>query len=335
MKRIFAMLLALSLCLCMPCALAERSESIRIGLDGISAAGRNNVELAASSISGITVPYGELFSFNDIVGPRTETYGFEPAPNGRGYEVTGGGVARCASALYLALDAVRADVEYLDLYSYGADFAQDYVDDPADAIAVDYNSGKDFSFLNFDDSLYIEMWTTDNYLCCSVVLERGDARKSASAWTGFDRDPDAQATIWIDGDDSLYNNILHAASSINDTVVPPGALFSFNEAVGPRTEAHGYEEAVTGRGSEVIGGGVAQVARAIWLAVKNLDDVAIVEKTTYGSRFNQDYVSSSNDAILTDYSGGTDFSFRNTGDEAMTISTYISGDILCCEIHYN
>ena len=331
-KRVLAMLLAL--CLCTPCALAERSKSIRLRLSGISNAGRNNVELAASSISGITVPYGAVFSFNEIVGPRSEAYGYESAPNGRGYEVTGGGVARCASALYLALDAARADVEYLDLHAYGADFSQDYVDDPADAIAVDYGSGMDFAFVNYDDSLYIEMWTTDSYLYCSVTAERGAARKSAM-WSSRSHGPAAAASIWIDGDDSLYNNILHAASSINDTVIPPGALFSFNESVGPRTEDFGYEKAVNGRGSEVIGGGVAQVASAIWLAVKNLDDVAVLEKTTYGSRYNQNYVSSSNDAILTDYSGGTDFSFRNTGDEAMTISTYVSGDTLCCEIYYN
>ena len=335
MKRILAMLLALAMCLCAPCALAERSESIRLSLSGISDAGRNNVELAASSISGVTVPYGAVFSFNEIVGPRSEALGFESAPNGRGYAVPGGGVARCASALYLALDAVRADVEYLGLQSYGSDFAQDYVDDPADAIAVDYNSGLDFSFVNYDDSLCIEMWTTDNYLYCSVALERETVRKSSSGWSSRSRGPAALATIWIDGDAALYNNILHAARSIDDTVVPPGALFSFNESVGPRTEDFGYEKAVNGRGSEVIGGGVAQVASAIWLAVKNLDDVAIVEKTTYGSRYNQDYVSSSNDAILTDYSGGTDFSFRNTGEASMTISTYISGDTLCCEIRYN
>ena len=335
MKRVLAILLTLALCLCAPCALADRSETSRVRLSGISDAGRNNVELAASSISGVTIPYGAAFSFNESVGPRSERYGYESAPNGRDYEVCGGGVARCASVLYLALRAAGADVEYTGLQSYGPDFSQDYVDDPADAIAVDYNAGLDFSFVNYDDSLYIEMWTTDSYLYCSVTLEREAAHRAAPARDGYKRRPAAMSTIWIDGDDNLYNNILHAASSINDTVLPPGALFSFNGTVGPRTEDYGYREAVNGRGSIVVGGGVAQVASAIYMAVKNLDDVAIVEKTTYGSRYNQEYVSSSNDAILTDYAGGTDFSFRNTGDAAMMISTYISGDSLCCEIYYN
>lgn len=334
MKRVLAMLLVLCLCLCAPCALAARSESVRTGLSGASDAGRNNVELAASSISGIAVPYGAAFSFNGIVGPRSAEYGYEPAPNGRGYEVTGGGVAQCAATLYLALEALRADVEYTDLHSYGADFVQDYVSDGADAVAVDYGAGMDFAFVNYDDSLLIEMWTTDEYLYCAVTLEREESRgRSYGRSGGFGRGPAASASIWIDGDESLFNNILHAASSINDTVVPSGALFSFNEIVGPRTEGYGYEEAINGRGADVLGGGVAQVASAIWLAVKNMDGVAIVEKSTYGSRYNQSYVSSSNDAILIDYAGGTDFSFRNTGDGALMISTYIEGDMLRCEIY--
>ena len=131
----------------------------------------------------------------------------------------------------------------------------------------------------------------------------------------------------------MRNNILLAASSINDTVLDSGDLFSFNDSVGPRSERCGYVGAVNGRGAIVTGGGVAQVASALWLAVKNLDCVAVVEKSTYGSRYNQSYVLSSNDAILTDYSAGTDFSFRNIGFEPLTIAVYVSGDELCCEIY--
>ena len=144
----------------------------------------------------------------------------------------------------------------------------------------------------------------------------------------------ASSRIDLSGaDDALRNNILLAASSINDTVLDSGDLFSFNGSVGPRSARCGYVEAVNGRGAVVTGGGVAQVASALWLAVKNLDCVAVVEKSTYGSRYNQSYVSSSNDAILTDYSADTDFSFRNIGSEPLTIAVYVSGDELCCEIY--
>ena len=147
MKRIFALLLAMTLCLCTPCALAERSESIRIGLDGISAAGRNNVELAASSISGITVPYGELFSFNDIVGPRTKKNGFELATvynYGKEEPGYGGGVCQVSSTLYVA--AIRANMQILKRTQHG--LKVNYTDFGLDA-TVNYDGKKiDFSFKN-------------------------------------------------------------------------------------------------------------------------------------------------------------------------------------------
>ena len=112
-------------------------------------------------------------------------------------------------------------------------------------------------------------------------------------------------------------------------------MFSFNDVVGPRTQKYGYVAATNGRGVKVTGGGVAQVASVIWLAIKDMDDIAIVEKNTYGKRYTEDYVSSSSDAILTDYNAGTDFSFRYTGDDSITIYTWIEDNTLYCEIYEN
>ena len=93
--------------------------------------------------------------------------------------------------------------------------------------------------------------------------------------------------------------------------------------------------ATNGRGVKVVGGGVAQVASVIWLAVKDMDDISIMEKSTYGKRYTENYVSSSSDAILTDYNAGTDFSFRYTGKESITIYTWLEGKTLNCEIMEN
>ena len=186
------------------------------------------------------------------------------------------------------------------------------------------------------------MWTTENYLYCAITLEPvvnmdedADAflewLPSAPLQSGLEIV--ASASIRLSDDENLRNNVSLAADSINDTVLSPGDLFSFNDTVGPRSERYGYKSAVNGRGAKVTGGGVAQVASALWLAVKHLGCVAVVEKSTYGSRYNQDYVASSNDAILTDYANGTDFSFRNTGSQPLTISTRISGDTLHCTIY--
>ena len=341
MKRFLAILLTLALCIGVAgtasASDADDSVSARTTLAGSSYAKLNNVNLAASSLNGITIPCGASFSFNEIVGPRTEAYGYQRAANGRGVRVTGGGVAQCATTLYLALKQLGADVEYTSLLTYGSKFSDNYVSDGSDAILVDYSSGADFSFINYSDDMLIEMWATDNYLYCSITLDAvggGELNWFDSAPLQPSMRSIASSRIDLSGaDDALRNNILLAASSINDTVLDSGDLFSFNDSVGPRSERCGYVEAVNGRGAIVTGGGVAQVASALWLAVKNLDCVAVVEKSTYGSRYNQSYVLSSNDAILTDYSAGTDFSFRNIGFKPLTIAVYVSGDELCCEIY--
>ena len=343
MKRILAALLAAALCLtlCAP-ALAAESYTARTTLAGSAQAQVTNIEIAASQIDGCVVASGARFSFNDTVGPRTKAYGYQTARNGRGVKVTGGGVAQVASTLYLALRQLGDDISFDEKKTYGDKFTGNYVDSGADAILVDYSSGVDFAFTNWGEELRIEMWTTENNLYCALTVGEEARDGSFLEWMpstpleGSFLQPISSASIDVSGaSDALRNNLLLAAGSINDTVLASGDLFSFNDSVGPRTERYGYETAVNGRGAQVTGGGVAQVASAIWLAVKGLDCVAIVEKSTYGSRYNQDYVSSSNDAILTDYNDGLDFSFRNTGDAPITIATYLSGDMLCCDIYQN
>lgn len=342
MKRFIAALLCVMLCLSLlPAgtgALAAERVSARTPLAGSAWAKVSNIEIAAAHLDGVTVPYGTEFSFNDTVGPRTTAYGYQTALNGRGVKVTGGGVAQAATTLYLALCQLDQEIEFTQRKTYGARFRDNYVADTDDAILVDYSSGVDFSFINWGDDLTIEMWTTDSHLYCAIstaVQEEPSIIEWIPLTPAQVRRPIASASLWIDGSDALRSNILLAASSINDTVLMNGDMFSFNASVGPRSEKYGYQPALNGRGAKVTGGGVAQVASVIWLAVKNLGNIAIVEKSTYGSRYNQSYVSSSNDAILTDYNDGTDFSFRNVGLSPITISTYVSGDMLCCDIYQN
>ena len=85
-------------------------------------------------------------------------------------------------------------------------------------------------------------------------------------------------------------------------------------------------------GAKVTGGGVAQVASALWLAIKDLDNIKITEKSTYGSRYNQRYVADPADAVLTDYASGRDFCFRYTGKTRLTIYAYVEGGRLYCDV---
>jgi len=137
--------------------------------------------------------------------------------------------------------------------------------------------------------------------------------------------------ITVEGENYL-NNLDTCIASIDEFTLDPQETFSFNETVGERSEESGYCSATNGRGVEVVGGGVAQVASAIWLAIRNDDDFTVVEKSTYGKKYNQEYVESAADAILTDYKSETDFAFRYNGDGTATLYTYVEGDTLRCDI---
>jgi hypothetical protein len=67
---------------------------------------RSNVALAASRINGTLLAPGEIFSYNNVVGPRATSAGFKPAPEivrGEHKMGVGGGVCQVSSTLYNAV----------------------------------------------------------------------------------------------------------------------------------------------------------------------------------------------------------------------------------------
>lgn len=329
MKRVLAAMVAvLLLACCLPAqAVGGATYTEYTTMAGASAGVRNNIERAVAAIDGTYVPYGGSFSFNDIVGPRTNAYGYVSGKNGRGVNVVGGGVAQVATTLYLALLDIPGIV-FTEVDTYGDNFTGDYVSDGALAVVTDYSAGTDFQFENYENDLTIYMWTDDD--CCYCMIDAGDS----TAWSDEDGYTYvAGASFQLTGTAGLKNNVSRAAGSISGVLLATDDVFSFNDLVGPRTEAYGYVSAVNGRGVNVIGGGVAQVASVVWLAVKQLDDITIIEKSTYGSRYSQSYVASSSDAIVTDYNAGTDFSFRYTGDGILAIYVYVDCGYLFCDVY--
>jgi vancomycin resistance protein YoaR len=335
-NRMIGLILALVMISAMVCgALAEQRYSARTSLKGASDAQRENIRLAVKALNGAEVDEGERFSFNETVGPRTRTRGYLKAENGRGAMVTGGGVAQAATTLYLALMKLGDDIDYHGLSVYGQRFTGDYVADGDLAVITDYSAGTDFSFTNNAGDMDMEFWISGDYLNCAVTVG-SDSGSWFIDWggdSGAGKPKVYDASIDLeDCDDDTLHNIELAADSVNDTTLAPGDRFSFNKVVGPRSGRYGYGSGTNGRGKRVTGGGVAQVASAIWLAVKDMDDIAVIEKSTYGSKYNQTYVDSSADAIVTDYKAGTDFFFRYTGDGSVTIYTYIEDDELKCSV---
>lgn len=290
----------------------------------------NNIRLAANELNGWYVPCGSEFSFNDAVGPRTKAYGYVDATNGRGSHVMGGGVAQVAATLYLALLQMPG-VNFTQITTYGKRYTGNYVSDGSLAVVTDYAAAVDFCFVNYSDDMAIRFWDDGVYLYCEITV--GDNDYSYSS--GYNGTLIGSSSFYISGTSGLINNITRAADNIYGVQLGRGDVFSFNGIVGPRSEACGFVSAVNGRGVNVVGGGVAQVASVLWLAVKNMDEITVVEKSTYGKRYNQDYVYSSEDAIVTDYNAGTDFAFRYDGNGIITVYVYVEGNYLCCDIYEN
>jgi len=91
------------------------------------------------------------------------------------------------------------------------------------------------------------------------------------------------------------HNIHTAAGYLHNTIVPPGKLFSFNDAIGPIALDTGYQEGLTIVGDETVagvGGGVCQVSTtafraAFWsgvpIVVRNQHSYTVVYYTLDGS----------------------------------------------------
>ncbi len=75
------------------------------------------------------------------------------------------------------------------------------------------------------------------------------------------------ATSFNTGQVGRSKNIYTAAKYLDGYVIPPGAAFSFNEVVGPRTKEAGFEEAliiVDDQFAPGLGGGVCQVSSTLY-----------------------------------------------------------------------
>jgi len=104
-----------------------------------------NIELAAKAIDGYLLPPGEIFSFNQVVGPRTKERGYDEADvilNKRFVPDVGGGVCQVSTTLYNAV--LRANLEIIERHPHSILIR--YVEPGMDA-AVAYGS-LDFVFRN-------------------------------------------------------------------------------------------------------------------------------------------------------------------------------------------
>lgn len=120
----------------------------------------HNIELAASLLNGVKLQPGEEFSYNSVVGPRTEKRGFREARviiGGNMTEGLGGGVCQVSSTLHAAV--LYAGLDIIEEHPHSR--ASTYIDPSLDA-TVTWGS-LDFKFVNnFNFTIRIEAIITND-----------------------------------------------------------------------------------------------------------------------------------------------------------------------------
>ena len=157
-----------------------------------------NLRLASDKINGVVLMPGDTFSFNSIVGPRTEEKGYKSAAifsDGMVTDGVGGGICQIVTTLYNA--AVKADMNITVRRNHT--FVPSYSEPGFDATVV-YGS-QDFKFVNSRDypvkvvssvsggvaTVSIYGLSTDNEYDIRIEADiiRTIPRKTSGGYTGY------------------------------------------------------------------------------------------------------------------------------------------------------
>lgn len=123
------------------------------------------------------------------------------------------------------------------------------------------------------------------------------------------------------GSPDRVSNIRLSLQAINNTLVLPGEVFSFNEIVGERTIERGYRNAPIIVGEAVVpgvGGGVCQTSSTLYNAVREAN-LEIVERRIHSIA--PSYIQHGRDATVA--WPHTDFKFRNNTQSPVIVKAEI------------
>lgn len=138
-------------------------------------------------------------------------------------------------------------------------------------------------------------------------------------------------TVYAGSAPERAHNIRVAAEYLNGTLIPPGAVFSFNEAIGPITAERGYQEGYVILAEETvpgIGGGVCQVATTTFRAAF-FAGLPIVERNPHRYRvlwYELDGWPVGFDAAI--FQPGADLKFENTTGAYILVQTAVTDEKL-------
>ena len=125
------------------------------------------------------------------------------------------------------------------------------------------------------------------------------------------------------GSPDRVNNIRLSLAAINNTLVMPSEIFSFNGVVGERTREKGYRNAPIILGETVVpgvGGGICQTSTTLYNAVRAAG-LEIVERRIHSIA--PSYIQHGRDATVA--WPHTDFKFRNDSDYPVIVKAGIQG----------
>lgn len=127
----------------------------------------NNLRRACESMNGMVLQPGEVFSYNDTLGPRTKENGYLRAGAYSGWNLVqsyGGGICQGSSTIYCA--ALYADLEIVFRRNHG--YAVSYIDYGLDA-TVNWG-GPDFQFRNSTNfPIKIAAEVSDGYVKVTIL----------------------------------------------------------------------------------------------------------------------------------------------------------------------
>ena len=119
-------------------------------------------------------------------------------------------------------------------------------------------------------------------------------------------------------------NLRLAAKRLDGTIIPQGAVFSFNQALGPVDEEHGYQEGYVILGDRTekgVGGGVCQVSSTVYRAAF-FAGLPILERKPHSYQLRY-YRPAGLDATV--YAPWVDLKFKNDTPGDLLLRTYVRG----------
>lgn len=137
-------------------------------------------------------------------------------------------------------------------------------------------------------------------------------------------------TYFNSGVTGRAKNIEISAEAINNIILGVGDHFSFNEVVGPRDQANGYQKAMEIVNKELvegIGGGVCQTSSTLFNAI---DQMGVEYLEWHHHSISIGYVPVGKDATVS--YGGLDFRFKNTNEVPLLIKAYVNGGSITVEV---